>query len=202
MIEGALAVSEMQVGDIMLPRAQMVSLPADAPFMDLMKHGGRVRPLALPGAWRGQGRDPRHPAGQGPAARHRRRRRPRPGARTAAPGGADPRIQAPERAAARNSACRATTWRSWSTNTAASPAWSPSRTCWSRSSARSTTSTTTPRTSTLIAAQPDGQFAVDALTPIADFNERSAPISPTTNTTPSAAWSPRPSATCPKPARN
>ena len=37
MLEGALAVSELQVGDIMLPRSHMVSLPADAPFMDLMK---------------------------------------------------------------------------------------------------------------------------------------------------------------------
>ena len=37
MLEGALAVSELQVGDIMLPRSQMVSLPADALFMDLMK---------------------------------------------------------------------------------------------------------------------------------------------------------------------
>jgi magnesium and cobalt transporter len=37
MLEGALSVSEMQVGDIMINRSQMVSLPADAPFMDLMK---------------------------------------------------------------------------------------------------------------------------------------------------------------------
>ena len=37
MLEGALAVSELQVGDIMLPRSQMVSLPADAGFMDLMR---------------------------------------------------------------------------------------------------------------------------------------------------------------------
>ena len=37
MLEGALAVSELQVGDIMLPRSQMVSLPADETFMDLMK---------------------------------------------------------------------------------------------------------------------------------------------------------------------
>lgn len=37
MLEGALAVSELQVGDIMLNRSQMVSLPADAAFMDLMK---------------------------------------------------------------------------------------------------------------------------------------------------------------------
>ena len=37
MLEGALSVSEMQVGDIMINRSQMVSLPADAPFLDLMK---------------------------------------------------------------------------------------------------------------------------------------------------------------------
>ncbi len=37
MLEGALAVSELQVGDIMIPRSQMVSLPADSPFVELMK---------------------------------------------------------------------------------------------------------------------------------------------------------------------
>ncbi len=37
MLEGALTVSERQVGDIMIPRSQMVSMPADAPFMELMK---------------------------------------------------------------------------------------------------------------------------------------------------------------------
>ena len=37
MLEGALSVSEMQVGDIMINRSQMVSLPADGPFMELMK---------------------------------------------------------------------------------------------------------------------------------------------------------------------
>jgi magnesium and cobalt transporter len=37
MLEGALEVSELQVGDIMINRSQMVSLPADAEFMDLMK---------------------------------------------------------------------------------------------------------------------------------------------------------------------
>lgn len=37
MLEGALSVSEQQVGDIMVPRSQMVSLPIDAKFLDLMK---------------------------------------------------------------------------------------------------------------------------------------------------------------------
>ena len=37
MLEGALGVSERQVGDIMVPRMQMVSLSVAAPFMDLMK---------------------------------------------------------------------------------------------------------------------------------------------------------------------
>ncbi|TWG94303.1 magnesium and cobalt transporter [Luteimonas sp. J16] len=37
MMEGALAVSDMTVADVMVPRAQMVSLPADARFLDLMK---------------------------------------------------------------------------------------------------------------------------------------------------------------------
>jgi magnesium and cobalt transporter len=37
MLEGALSVSERQVGDIMVPRSQMVSLPVDAGFMALMQ---------------------------------------------------------------------------------------------------------------------------------------------------------------------
>ena len=37
MLEGALSVSEQQVGDIMVPRSQMVSLPLDGKFLDLMK---------------------------------------------------------------------------------------------------------------------------------------------------------------------
>src|SRR5687768_16887293 len=37
MLEGALSVSERQVGDIMVPRSQMVSLPVAAKFLDLMK---------------------------------------------------------------------------------------------------------------------------------------------------------------------
>src|SRR5688572_30359988 len=37
MLEGALSVSERQVGDIMVPRSQMVSLPVHEKFLDLMK---------------------------------------------------------------------------------------------------------------------------------------------------------------------
>ncbi|WP_411834271.1 HlyC/CorC family transporter [Pseudoxanthomonas mexicana] len=37
MMEGALSVSELTVGDVMIPRAQMVSLPVEAPFIELMK---------------------------------------------------------------------------------------------------------------------------------------------------------------------
>ncbi|PBS13330.1 magnesium/cobalt efflux protein [Lysobacteraceae bacterium NML93-0792] len=37
MLEGALGISTKTVGDIMIPRAQMVALPADAPFLDLMR---------------------------------------------------------------------------------------------------------------------------------------------------------------------
>ena len=37
MLEGALSVSEHQVSDIMVPRSQMVSLPVSADFIDLMK---------------------------------------------------------------------------------------------------------------------------------------------------------------------
>jgi magnesium and cobalt transporter len=37
MMEGAIAVSDMTVGDVMIPRAQMVDLPADAKLLELMK---------------------------------------------------------------------------------------------------------------------------------------------------------------------
>jgi len=37
MMEGAIAVSDMTVGDVMIPRSQMVSLPAEASLLDLMK---------------------------------------------------------------------------------------------------------------------------------------------------------------------
>ena len=37
MMEGAIAVSDMTVGDVMVPRAQMIALSADARFLDLMK---------------------------------------------------------------------------------------------------------------------------------------------------------------------
>jgi len=37
MMEGAIAVSDLTVGDVMIPRAQMVALPAEARFLDLMK---------------------------------------------------------------------------------------------------------------------------------------------------------------------
>ena len=37
MLEGALSVSELTVGDVMVSRSQMVSLPASARFLDLMK---------------------------------------------------------------------------------------------------------------------------------------------------------------------
>lgn len=37
MMEGALNVSDLTVGDVMVPRAQMVALPADDKFLDLMK---------------------------------------------------------------------------------------------------------------------------------------------------------------------
>jgi magnesium and cobalt transporter len=37
MMEGAIAVSELTVGDVMIPRAQMVALSADASLLELMK---------------------------------------------------------------------------------------------------------------------------------------------------------------------
>ena len=101
MMEGAIAVSDLTVGDVMIPRAQMVALPADATFLDLMKlvvESGHSRfPV--------HGEDKDEILGillakdllRGVVADNGPRQR----ARAAAPGGADPRIQAPQRAAAR-----------------------------------------------------------------------------------------------------
>jgi len=37
MMEGAIAVSDLSVGDVMIPRSQMIALPAEAGLLDLMK---------------------------------------------------------------------------------------------------------------------------------------------------------------------
>ncbi len=37
MMEGAIAVSDLSVGDVMIPRSQMIALPAEARLLDLMK---------------------------------------------------------------------------------------------------------------------------------------------------------------------
>ncbi len=37
MMEGAISVADLTVGDVMISRSQMVSLPVEAPFLDLMK---------------------------------------------------------------------------------------------------------------------------------------------------------------------
>ncbi len=37
MMEGAIAVAELTVSDVMIPRSQMVSLPVEQPFLELMK---------------------------------------------------------------------------------------------------------------------------------------------------------------------
>ena len=37
MMEGAISVAELTVGDVMIPRSQMVSLPVEQPFLELMK---------------------------------------------------------------------------------------------------------------------------------------------------------------------
>ena len=170
MIEGVLQVSEMQARDIMMPRAQMDVIDINESPDKFIPHGDR-RPAhsRFPVIEREQGRRDRHPARQGPAALLRRRggvQR----ARDAAPGGVHPRVEAAQRAAARSSARTATTWRSWSTSTAASPAWSRSRTCSSRSSATSRTSTTSTRSRTTSSPRRAGRFRVKALTEIADFN--------------------------------
>ena len=68
MLEGVLAVADMQVRDIMVPRSQMVFVERDESPGQAGRAGGRVRAFALSGDRRGPRSDSRHPAGQGPAA--------------------------------------------------------------------------------------------------------------------------------------
>ena len=90
--------SDMQVRDVMVPRAQMDCVHLDD-LIDTIANFAIDTALALPRDRRRQGRRRRHPARQGPAALLRRARvRP---ARHAAPGGLRARIQASQRAAAR-----------------------------------------------------------------------------------------------------
>jgi magnesium and cobalt transporter len=70
-----------------------------------------------------------------------------------------------------NSASRAITWRSWSTNTVASPGWSPSKTCSNRSSATSRTNTTSTRRTTISASIPAAVSASRRGPRSSDFNE-------------------------------
>ena len=50
MFEGALAVAELQVRDIMVPRSDMTCLRRDDPLASILPARGHLRPLALPGA--------------------------------------------------------------------------------------------------------------------------------------------------------
>ncbi len=80
-----------------------------------------------------------------------------------------PRVQADRCAALARCRPAASTSRSWSTSTAAPPAWSPSRTCSRRSSARSPTSTTTTRSTT--ETLDDGSVRVSSRYPTDDLDE-------------------------------
>ena len=123
MIEGVLQVSEMQVRDIMVPRvADGRARHRDDPPEQFMPLVIEIGPLALPGDRRGPATtssascSPRTCCATTREAEERVRR-----PRDAAAGRVHARDQAAQRAAARSSAPAATTWRSWSTNTAASP---------------------------------------------------------------------------------
>ena len=49
MLEGVLEVGDLQVRDIMIPRAQMVFVRRDDPFSQTPAGGGRIRAFALSG---------------------------------------------------------------------------------------------------------------------------------------------------------
>ena len=78
-------------------------------------------------------------------------------------------VQARRRPAAARCRRPAPTWRSWSTSTAAPPAWSPSRTSSRRSSARSPTSTTW--SGPPVERLDDGAVRVTARLPVEDLGE-------------------------------
>ena len=134
--------------------------------------GGAEAPVhALPGVPRGPRRHPR-PAAHPAAVRRPAQRRPRPADhRVAAAAGVHrPRDEAAREAARARCGARTRTWRSWSTSTAATAGIVTSRTCWRRSSARSTTSTTGPTSRSCgcrrTACGWPGSFPID------EFNER------------------------------
>ena len=68
MLEGVLAVADLQVRDIMVPRIQMVSVRRDDPPARILPIVDRVRPFALSGDGRRSRRHRRHTAREGSAA--------------------------------------------------------------------------------------------------------------------------------------
>jgi magnesium and cobalt transporter len=68
MLEGVLAVADMQVRDIMVPRSQMVFVERDESPDKLVELVVESGPFALPGDRRGSRSDTRHSAREGFAA--------------------------------------------------------------------------------------------------------------------------------------
>ena len=134
--------------------------------------GGAAAPVhAVSRVPRGSRRHPR-PAPHPPAVRRAAQRRPRPDDDRVAAAARRTSSPRPSRSRSCSASCagRTRTWRSSSTSTARPPASSRSRTCWRRSSARSTTSSTGP-TSRSCACRKD-RVRVAGSFPIDEFNER------------------------------
>ena len=146
-------------------RAQQDPAPGDVA-------GAAQRLLPDPGGRREPRRHRRLRLPQGPhqaGLRPARGRDHRAGRVGDAAGALRPRLQADRRAAARDAGRAQARRASSSTSTAAPPAWSPSRTCWRRSSARSPTSTTSPGSTSSTLA--DGRTRVSSRYPVDDLED-------------------------------
>ena len=159
--------------EVMVPRPDMVTIER-RPVGDRGARDGtgrRVQPH--PGPRRADRRRGGHRLHQGPHAGRTggQGRGARAGERP--PGGVRPRVQGGLLACCARCRRRSSTWRSWSTSTAARPGWSPSRTCSKSWSARSSTSST-------------WRSRASSSTPTA--RSSSAPATP--STTPTTCWAP------------
>ena len=188
MIHSVFELGDTMVREVMVPRTDVVFIERSKTLRQAMSLALRSGYSPDPGD-RGEPR--RHRRLRLPQGRHQAGLRPargrddRAGRVGDAPGAL--RARTPSRSTRCCARCRpsASTSRWSSTSTAAPPAWSPSRTCWRRSSGRSPTSTTRPgsRSSTLARRRRPGQLALPGRRPRGDL---SGSPSTTTTSTPSA----------------
>ena len=172
MIHSVFELGDTIVREVMVPRTDVVFIEREQDAAPGDVAGAAQRLLPDPG---GRGEPRRHRRLRLPQGPHQAGLRPargrdhRAGRVGDAAGALRPRLQAGRRAAARDAGRAQARRASSSTSTAAPPAWSPSRTCWRRSSARSPTSTTWPASTS--STSPDGCVRVSSRFPVDDLEE-------------------------------